>query len=54
MGGDGYYYEGGRGGYGGYRGRGSRDERRKRSREETKGVVLAALMVVAGVVLCWD
>jgi hypothetical protein len=41
---DGFYYEGGRG----------RGGRRRRSREETKGVVLAALMVVAGVVLCWD
>jgi hypothetical protein len=31
-----------------------RRRRRRRSTEETKGFLLAALIFVAGVVLCWD
>ena len=37
-------------------GRDREDERvgRRRSREEAKGLLIAALVFVAGVVLCWD
>jgi hypothetical protein len=46
--GEGGWYQGSRG-----RGRDG-EKRRRRSRDEAKGFLLAAVVFVAGVILCWD